>query len=185
MKKLAYLFVFILFFSSVFAQEGESYKKHPGYVDFGNLDDFKEAEETVEVFIRGPLLKFVSKATANEDPSLSKLLDDLLLIKVDVFSIEKTQTKDVKSIIKKVSKKLASKKWEKMVRVKEPNEHVEVFTLFDNDYQLNGLVVMAVEEGDEAVFVNIVGKIDPEQLGKLSSKFNIPKLDSVKIKKNK
>ena len=170
---------------STFAQEREDFKKHPGYIDFGNLDAFKDAEETVEVFIKGPLLKFVSIAAAEEDPALSKLLDDLLLIRVNVFSIEKKQTKEIKKIISTVSKKLNSKNWERMVRVKEPEEQVEIFTQFNNNNELSGLVIMAVEENDEAVFVNIVGKIDPDQLGKLSSKFNIPKLDSIKIENKK
>ena len=189
MKKLTFLLIFATFigccFYSALAQKNENYKKHPGYVDFGDFGDFKDEEETVEVFIKGPLLKFVSKATAHEDPALSQLLDNLLLIKVNVFSIEKNQTQKVKSIINKVSKKLNSKDWERMVRVKETDEQVDVYTHFDKNYELSGLVVMAVEEGDEAVFVNIVGKIDPEQLGKLSSKFNIPKLDSVNIEHKK
>jgi hypothetical protein len=63
---------------------------------------------------------------------------------------------------------------------------VEVFTQFSkNGESLSGLVVMAVEENDEAVFVNIVGEIDPEQLGKLSNKFHIPKLDSIEIEHKK
>ena len=182
------LAVFIGCFSLfVLAQESEDYKKHAGYVDYGDLSSFKDAEKTVEIFIKGPLLKFVSKATVNEDPELSDLLDNLLLIKVDVFSVERKQSKKVQSVINKISKKLASKKWERMVRVKDRKEQVEVFTLFDNKYILSGLVVMAIDNhDDEAVFINIVGKIDPEKLGKLSSKFNIPKLDSIEINvKNK
>ena len=40
---------------------------------------------------------------------------------------------------------------------------------------------MAVQEKQEAVFVNIVGEIDPAKLGKLSEKFNIPKLNSLEL----
>jgi len=189
MKKLFYIiflnFFFICTLSNVLAQGNEDYKKHSGYVDFGNFDKFKNAEETVEVLIKGPLLKFVSKATVYEDPELSRLLDDLVVIKVNVFSIENKQTDEVKAIIDEVSKKLESKNWERMVRVKEPKEKVEIFTHFDKNNDLSGLAIMSVEEGDEAAFVNIAGKINPEELGKLSRKFNIPQLDSVNIQQKK
>ncbi|MGB1048446.1 MAG: DUF4252 domain-containing protein [Rhodothermales bacterium] len=37
-----------------------------------------------------------------------------------------------------------------------------------------GMVVMSVEAGsDQAVFVNIVGDIDPEQIGRIGQKFQI------------
>ena len=39
-----------------------------------------------------------------------------------------------------------------------------------------------VVNNKEAVFVNIIGNIDPEQLGKLSGQFNIPKLSDIKEK---
>jgi hypothetical protein len=66
-----------------------------------------------------------------------------------------------------------------MVRVQDQGEHVEVYTQFGDTGALTGLVVMALGKNQEAVFVNIVGTLDPEQLGKLSAKFNIPKLDEI------
>ncbi|MBN2012848.1 DUF4252 domain-containing protein [candidate division KSB1 bacterium] len=182
MKKL--MFVAILLLTTVpfvQAQKNEDYKKHPGYVDFGSLDQFKDAEETVEVFIKGPLLKFVSRATSHEDPDLARLLDNLVVIKVNTFSIDAKDYKEVRDIINNVSKKLDPQKWELMVRAKESDEYTEIYTQFGNDDKLLGLVVMAVEENDEAAFINIAGDIDPSQLGKLSSKFDIPELDSLEI----
>ena len=146
-----------------------------------SFERFQDAERTVEVFIKGPLLKFVSKAAAIDDPELAVLLDNLVLIKVNVFSIDDKDTEQVLSIINNITERIDRNKWELMVRAKEPDEHVEVYTLFGDDDNLTGLVVMAVEDRDEAVFVNIVGNIDPTQLGKLSNKFNIPELDSLEI----
>ena len=42
-----------------------------------------------------------------------------------------------------------------------------------------GMVVMVVEDRGEAVFVNIVGEIDFNSLGKLGATFNIPHLDEI------
>ncbi len=160
------------------AQENEDTKEAPGYVDFENLDFFKNIEKKIEVSIKGPLLRFVSKAAEKEDPELSQLLDNLKLIKVDVFPMDKITTSEVESIINRISKELESKNWERMVRVKEAKQRVEIYNQFIGD-QLSGLVVMSVSE-DEAVFVNIIGNIDPDQLGKLGNKFGIPKLGDIK-----
>jgi hypothetical protein len=189
MKKIMLLFVaFSLLGSVVFAQTSETYKEHPGYVDFGSFEQFQNAATVVEVSIKGPLLKFVSKAAAHEDPELSDLIDKLLLIRVNVFSIEDNQLDTVNGIIQNVSKTLSSAQWERMVRVQQEGEHVEVYMQFGEADSLTGLAVMAVgdnknREGEnlQAVFVNIVGTINPAQLGKLSAKFNIPELDRLEF----
>jgi hypothetical protein len=163
-------------------QPDDDYKNHPGYIDFGSFEKFQNAEETVEVFIKGPLLKFAAKAAETEDPEMASLLNNLKLVKVNVFSMDKFSMDEVRNIMKGVSKKIDHDKWELMVRTKEPGEYVEVYTRFGQNDSLTGLVVMAVEEKGDAVFVNIVGDIDPAKLGKLSDKFNIPKMGSFKIK---
>lgn len=182
MKKTIFIVMLsLLFIPTLYAQETDDYKNHPGYIDFGSFDKFQGAEETVEVFIKGPLLKFVTKAAENEDPELASLLNNLKLIKVNVFSMDKFDINEARSIMKSVSGKIDRNKWELMVRTKEQGEYVEVYTQFGPKDTLTGLVVMAVQEKGEAVFVNIVGEIDPAKLGKLSKKFNIPKLNSLEL----
>ncbi len=171
----------LLFIPILHAQEADDYKNHPGYIDFGSFDKFQGAEETVEVFIKGPLLKFVSKAAEYEDPELASLLNKLKLIKVNVFSLDKFDINEARNIMKSVSGKIDRSKWDLMVRTKEAGEHVEVYTQFGPNDILTGLVVMVVEENKEAVFVNIAGEMDPAKLGKLSDKFNIPRLNSLEL----
>jgi hypothetical protein len=192
MKKIALMIGSLCLLATIaFAQQPEAYKQHPGYVDFGSFEKFQNAARVVDVSIKGPILKFVSKAAMKNDPELSKLLDNLLLIQVNVFSVQDNEQADVNAIIDNVSNTLAAKQWEQMVRVQENGEHVEVYIQFGEGDALTGLAVMALSEDKEAdkpplpgqskqaVFVNIVGTIDPEQLGKLSAKFNIPKIDAI------
>jgi hypothetical protein len=182
MKKATLIAALLIFLTpAMYAQQADDYKNHPGYIDFGSFEKLQGAEETVEVFIKGPLLKFVAKASEYNDPELASLLNNLKLIKVNVFSINKFDIKEARDIMKSVSEKIDRNKWELMVRTREPGENVEVYTQFGPDNTLSGLVVMAIQENKEAVFVNIVGKIDPAKLGKLSEKFNIPKLNSLEI----
>lgn len=166
---------------SVFAQD--DYKKYPGFVDLSDIDEFKKSEETVEVFITKPLLSLVAAATSSdEDQSFSNLLKNLALIRVETFNVKKKDAEKVKKIIQKVSKKLTKEKWSRIVRVKEKNERVEIF-IKPKGKKIAGLLIMALKPDKEAVFVNIVGNIDMDQLGKLSSKFNIPMMDSLGVKK--
>lgn len=169
--------VILLMPISILAQE--DYRKYPGYVDLSDIDGFKHSEETVEIFITKPLLSLVAAATSSEkDPAFSNLLKNLALIRVETFNVKEKEVEKVKKIIQKVSKKLAKEKWSRIVRVKEKSERVEIFIKPDGD-KVTGLLIMSLEPEKKAVFVNIVGTIDMEQLGKLSRKFDIPQLDSL------
>ena len=88
---------------------------------------------------------------------------------------------DVETLIKKIAKiesGLQKSNWEKLVRVKEQNELANIYIKMEGS-RVVGLTVMAVEKKNEAVFVNIVGDIDMDSIGKLGGKFNIPQLDSI------
>ncbi len=58
-----------------------------------------------------------------------------------------------------------------MVTVNSDEEQVRIFMMI-NDNRVEGITVMAVEE-TEAVFVNVIGSIDPEELGKVMENFDI------------
>ena len=180
MKKI----IFVLCFIPILLFGQDDYEKLPGYVDLSELEGLKDADETVEVFITKPLLSMVASMSSSEDSSLSNLLGNLALIRVEKFSLSEKKMEKVKNFIDRVSKKLNKEKWSRIVRVKEANERVEIF-LKNQGKHVAGLLIMALEENKEAVFINIVGRINMEQLGKLSKKFNIPELDSVGVEKKK
>lgn len=180
MRKIYILIISILLPGILISQE-KDYTKLPGFVELKDIEKFKDSEETVEVFITKPLLTLVAAATSENDPELSRLLKNLALIKVDNFKIKKERTDDVQEIIKKISKNLLEKNWSRIVRVREDEERVEIF-IKNGGEQVAGLLIMSLEN-EEATFVNIVGNIDMESLGKLSRKFDIPKLDSLTTKR--
>jgi hypothetical protein len=120
----------------------------------------------------------VAKATDREDPALSDLLSKLLLVRVNTFSLDHAIGEDLKQKILKIESELNKKKWEKVVRVKERDELANVYLKMQND-EIVGLVVMAIEQGQEAVFVNIVGEIDMDAIGRLGRKFDVPHLEDL------
>jgi len=158
--------------------EKTDYTKMPGYVDFGAMQIFGEVEATVEVFLKGSLLAMARAAVADEDPELEHMLANIHYIHVQVFELDRSiDTEQVMAKTREVAKQLDKRGWEIAVKVREDDEYVYVYLLPGKDDNIEGLVVMAVEDDDEAAFVNIVGNINPENIGKIGRTFHMDSID--------
>lgn len=175
--------LFVLLFFTVAVNAQEEVTKHPGYIDFGSFDGLYDPEQYTEINIEGPLLKLVSNAT-EKDAELSSLLNGLKLIKVYNFEVKNNKGSDVKEKLDRITKKLISEKWERIVKVKDKGEDVGIYIKYSDD-KIAGLTVLSQEQSGEASFINIVGHIDLEVISKLSDKFDIPELDNLKKNKKK
>jgi len=153
-------------------------KKLPGYVDFDAMKLFEGQEAKVEVYLKDPMLELVSKFVKSEDPELFEVLAKLKLVRVQIFEVDHVQAQKVSEVTTATAKQLDGKGWERIVRVREDDEHVDVYLKPSKEYEwLDGLVVMVVDGGDEAIFVNIVGQIHPDDISKLAEHFDIDELD--------
>lgn len=157
----------------------DDYKRAPGYIDFEAMNTFGDLESTVEVFIKGPLLRMAVEAVREEEPELAEMLSGLKLIRVHVFEINRDMGRDLVEKTEKLSKDLEDKGWEMAVRVREEHENVNIYMLPGKGENIDGLVVMVVSEDDEAIFVNVVGTIDPAQIGRIGHSFRIDALDDI------
>jgi hypothetical protein len=155
------------------AQE-DALKDYPGYVDFGELNSIF-GEPTVQIAVGESLLGLVSSLSASEDPDAAELFKRLNGVRVNVF--ETSQMADgAVDHIKEVSSQLNDRGWESVVTVNSADEQVRIFMKISED-MVQGITVMAVEE-DEAVFVNVIGNLNPEELGKVMNNFDINLGDS-------
>lgn len=73
--------------------------------------------------------------------------------------------------MEKVKSLLQADDWEPVVQVKESDEQVQIFMKTENDV-MQGLAVMAVND-EEAVFLNILGEIDPAKVGAVMNQLNV------------
>jgi hypothetical protein len=152
----------------VMAQE-DALKDFPGYVDFGELNAIF-GEPTVQIAVGESLLGLVGALSASQDPEAAELFKRLNGVRVNVF--ETSQMADgAVDYVKDVSSQLSNLGWESVVTVNSADEQVRIFMKMDND-RVEGITVMAVEE-NEAVFVNIIGSINPAELGKVMENFDI------------
>ncbi len=182
MKRLLFLIPVIFFVGAltISAQDKEDYSKYPGYVDFGNLAPFMNSENMTEVNIEGYLLKMVSNMSEKNDPELSSLLKGLKLVKVYSFKVSGNDAKEVSGKIDQIDKRLSDKDWNRIVKVKGAHENTNVYIKTTTDQNnIVGLVVTSLEKDGEVAFVNIVGSIDMDAIGRLGNKFDIPSLEKI------
>ena len=178
MKKLINVTLMLLLFSVITLAQKKDYSTEPGYIDFGNLEEFENDNRVVDVFLEGNLLKLVGKFTEDEDPELAKLIQGLKLIKAKVLELTSKNEDALNERVKKIESELENKNWDRLVRIRDRHENVNVYLKSPDLDNIEGLVVTVIN-GDEAAFVNIVGKINLETIGKLSKKFDIPGIDKI------
>jgi hypothetical protein len=155
------------------------YMKHPGYIDFDPTEIFGDREPTVEVNLKQPMLELVSKFAEDEEPEAMNLLKKLMLVRVNVYEAEEGLIDKFRVESAKVVKQLDGKGWERIVRVNDDDERVVVYLKPSADYEfIQGIFVIAVED-DEAVFVNIVGDIHPEDIDELGEYLGIDELEGI------
>jgi len=168
--------------STGFAQKND-YSSYKGYIDFGNLEEFETGEEVTEVLIEEHLIKMVAKLATKEEPELSSVLDGIKLIKVHTFEVSQNNASELSNRISKIDKALMNKGWDRIVRTKSKEQVTNVYILTNSEEKVEGLVVAGFEKDGDATFVNIVGDINLETIGELSSKFDIPSISDIHEKK--
>jgi len=167
-RKILLASLMVLMALPVMAQE-DALKAFPGYVDFGELNGMF-GEPTVQIAVGASLLGLVGSLSASEDPETAEIFKRLKGVRVTVFETDALVDEAV-GLIKNVSSKLSSQGWESVVTVNSDDEQVRIFMMI-NDQQVEGITVMALDE-EEAVFVNVIGNIDPEELSKVMDDLNI------------
>ena len=165
---LSISFISLLFSASAFADS-------KGQIDFADLSSYY-GEPKVEINLSSSLMNMVGSFARSEDPEVAEILSNLEFIKVRVYNLN-GKVEKATTTINAVSKKLKADKWETLVTVNdnEENKKVRIFSKTTNNI-IDGIVVMVVspeKEAGEAVFINIVGEIDPNKIAKITDNLDI------------
>ena len=142
-----------------------------GYVEFGDLAAVY-GEPKVQINIGEKLLHFVAKMNQGNDKDAAQMFEKLKAVRVEVYKVNKNTGPAIEAV-DKVAKKLQSHDWEPIVRVTDKRSHVRIFVKVNDKNVIDGLVMMAVVDNDEAVFINIIGQIDPAQVSKVTRALNL------------
>ena len=142
----------------------------PGYVDFGSLDAIY-GEPRVMVNIGGPLMKLLSAAAAaSEDKEAAAMMQGLEGIRINIYDTA-GNTEPARAQMNEAKAALQEKQWQPIIQVREKGEDVQMFTRLNGEV-MQGMAIMVVN-AEEAVFLNILGSIDPAQVGKVMQQLDV------------
>jgi len=145
----------------------------PGYVDLTQLEQRFGEEPTIEINIHGALLRLVAEASALDDPELAALLRGIRGVYVRAFDLRDLKLDEVRRFKNDMSRELENDNWATVVKVRDRTEDVNMYVRLIGD-EIAGIVVVSINRyEDETVFLNIVGDIDPEQIGRIGRKFGL------------
>lgn len=163
-----FFIVLIWLLSAATAAQQQTTEQQPGYFDFDALNSVY-GEPSVMINISPLLLKLMATAS-KDDPEAAKLMNSLQGVRVNIYPTG-GELGPALAQVAKARKALQAAQWEPVVQVREPGEEVQIF-MKTNEQGMQGLTVMAVD-AEEAVFLNILGEIDPSQLGKVMNQLDI------------
>ena len=174
MRKPIVLLTALLFLAAA-AGRAQKLESLPGYVPIEELGLFPAEKLSVEINIDAPLLRMVAEATKREDPGFSAVLAGLKSIKVQVFPLKGVDADAVKTRIGRSAHWLEDRGWVSMLKVRDQGEETYIYLKQAGD-RIDGLTLLSFNPKEEAVVINIVGRIDPAQIGRIGESLHVPQL---------
>lgn len=150
----------------------------PGYVDFGRFSAPASGGEFVEVNVKSNLIAMAARLVGKAEPEVADLLRGLNQVRVNVIAVDDKNREEIEGRVRKIRSDLDAKGWERVVTVQNQKEDVGVYVKTRGEEAVQGVTVTVVE-GNEAVFINIVGNLKPEQVGVVGERLNIEPLKKV------
>jgi hypothetical protein len=177
------LFVLALIGSGARAQTN-GVLNHPGFVDFSTLTAIADVEPTVEISLKAPLLNMVTNLIRSEDQEAAEFISRLLRVTVNVFESDAIDVAQISSSMNQITQELDSEGWDRVVRVREEGEHVDIYFRMDEASEMiHGIAIMVASPG-ETVLVNIVGDISSDDIAALGRRFDIDELSGLEVEVN-
>ena len=149
----------------------------PGYFPLEHLDLLSEQEVSLEINLRGAMLKMISALTGAEDPGFARLVAGLEAVHVRSGEVDPAHADAVRNRVAAGQQWLADNGWLALLRVQEEGEEVYVYTR-EQGGDIVGMAILALDAG-EATAINLVGRISPDQIGRLAAGFSISGLEHV------
>lgn len=156
-----------------------------GLVDGSPFSEFADlGVEVVEIHVPSALLAAISRGM-QDDPDAASVISRLDAVEAVIVGFGENPDPKVveraRDLVQRTEKRLAREGWERVVRIREAGDMMNVFVLGDGE-MVDGLVVVGFESGEgenEMIFANIAGRIDLAQIGALGESFDIPGLEGI------
>lgn len=160
--------------SATFATAAE-----PGYIDFGPALSGASSTRNIEINLPEPLLAFAATLAKGHEPDAAALIKDLKQVRVNVLGLDDKNRADLTARVQKIRTDLTAQGWLRAVNVQDNGDDVAVLVKMGRNSAIEGLAVTVLSKSNDAVFVNIVGNIDPARIAALGEKYGIDHLKAI------
>lgn len=151
----------------------------PGYFPTELLELVPADAVSVEVNLQGAMLKMIGAFAGDAEPEFASLVAALDAIRVRSGEFDPADAAEISRRLAAGQSWLSDNGWLAMVRVRDGDEEVYVYSR-EEQGDLVGFTILALE-GGEATAVNLIGRIDPQQLQRLISGLDLGVLEDVEL----
>jgi hypothetical protein len=130
-----------------------------GFADLDSLG-FADTDRVVALSIGPKVLNFAAQHSG-DDPETQALLRGLDGVRIRVYEIDGNAAR-VATRMQSMSEKLAAGGWEQVMLVRSAGEQAHMLVKFA-DERICGMTVLVSDGHSEAVVVNLMGEIQPQQ----------------------
>lgn len=151
----------------------------PGCIDFGSFTPPGGGRQFVEVNIGRNLISLVARLAEPHEAEVSNLLRGLESVRVIAVGLDDSNRAEIQERVKRVRAELDRLGWERLVTAQQKGDDVGVYLKLRHDEAVEGLVVTVIEGNGQAVFVNIIGDLRPEQLATVGERLHLEPLQKI------
>ena len=154
-------------------------KSNDGYADLESLG-MRDTNRVISLSIGPTLLHFAARYM-DDEPEIRDLLRSLDGVRIRIYEIDGDAGR-VAQRISSMSEHLREDGWEPVLLVREQNEEVHMLLRMVN-HHISGMTVLVSDGESEAVIINLMGEIRPEQFGDVMVALDVdaPGVDDVQV----
>ncbi|MEH6580795.1 MAG: DUF4252 domain-containing protein [Halioglobus sp.] len=145
-------------------------QRDAGFADVDSLD-WREVDHNFSLSI-GPTLLSLAASLIEDDPETEALLRSLEGVRVKLYKVEPGNAEAVSLDFNNMSRDLVEQSWEPVVLVREEGESTHMLVKMEGE-QIRGITVLT-SDGEEAVFVNVMGDLQPELFNQTIAALDVP-----------
>ena len=154
-------------------------RSNEGYADMESLG-MHDTDRVMSLSLGPTLLHFAARYI-DDEPEIRDLLRSLDGVRIRIYEID-GDTSRVAQRIFSMSEHLQQDGWAPVMLVREQDEETHMLLRMYNDH-ISGMVVLVSDGESEAVIVNLMGEIRPEQFSDVMVALEVdaPGVDSVEV----
>jgi len=136
-------------------------RSNEGYADLDSLG-MMDTDRVISLSL-GPTVLHFAASFIDDDPAVRDLLRSLDGVRVRVYEVNGDASK-VAGRIQHMSTKMQDDGWQPIMLVRQEDEQTHMLMRMV-DGEIRGMTVLVLDGDSEAVIVNLMGDIKPEQFG--------------------